>query len=249
LTADNPLSIDGSINLEADINMLTATESHSESLEIDLSRVSKTTAAIIFFLDGGIKNFQLTRRIRFYFVQKSIQYDLNDPSGIKSEMSSRIGNRNSVDLFQTEENVPDNCQSIVAFIMYRKGKHSNKLDIWKVHYIYQSMNVSGSRLQDMLFDLVITYVPKLHKYLQYLFPNVQSVCNSLSSTSLPKLKEFFMERNGLQQKDFCRVIFNQLYQCFPTVLDDNQAAYTIAVLNEMFQQIDFNGDGTVDWVS
>lgn len=52
---------------------------------------------------------------------------------------------------------------------------------------------------------------------------------------------------GLPVATFTEVLFQQLYEVKPGVISSGEAAYTVAMLQEMFGQIDFNGDGAVDW--
>jgi hypothetical protein len=40
------------------------------------------------------------------------------------------------------------------------------------------------------------------------------------------------------------VLFKQLFETHPRIIEDSEAAYTVAMLQEMFYQIDYNGDGT-----
>jgi hypothetical protein len=39
------------------------------------------------------------------------------------------------------------------------------------------------------------------------------------------------------------VLFKQLFETHPRIIEDSEAAYTVAMLQEMFYQIDYNGDG------
>jgi hypothetical protein len=48
-------------------------------------------------------------------------------------------------------------------------------------------------------------------------------------------------------QDFTDTLFKQLLQSHPALVDVEEAAYTVAMLQDMFAQIDFNGDGGVDW--
>jgi hypothetical protein len=90
-------------------------------------------------------------------------------------------------------------------------------------------------------------VPCLLKYRPRLFPSVKSICAALSSTALPRLKKRFSAGKGLPLPAFTDVLFQQLYHNQPALLDHTEASYTVAMLHEMFGQIDFNGDGAVDW--
>ena len=83
---------------------------------------------------------------------------------------------------------------------------------------------------------------------QRLLPDVQSVCTSLSSHALPHLKKYFtMDPAGLSIRTFVKVIFKQLLKGMPRLAEENEAAHTVAILEELFEQIDINGDTKVDW--
>lgn len=53
--------------------------------------------------------------------------------------------------------------------------------------------------------------------------------------------------NSLYLSHSTQVLFQQLYETKPELLESTEAAYTVAMLHELFGQIDFNGDGAVDW--
>lgn len=40
-----------------------------------------------------------------------------------------------------------------------------------------------------------------------------------------------------------QVLFKQLFETHPRIIEDLEAPYTVAMLQEMFYQIDYNGDG------
>jgi hypothetical protein len=44
------------------------------------------------------------------------------------------------------------------------------------------------------------------------------------------------------------VLFKQLFETHPRIIEDSEAAYTVAMLQEMFYQIDYNGDGECIYV-
>lgn len=43
------------------------------------------------------------------------------------------------------------------------------------------------------------------------------------------------------------MLFKQLFETHPRIIEDIEAPYTVAMLQEMFYQIDYNGDGTTNW--
>jgi hypothetical protein len=86
-------------------------------------------------------------------------------------------------------------------------------------------------------QLAVAHVPAFAKYRPRMFPSVKDVCSVLSSTSLPELKTFFLtsdtivnKKRGLHIRDFTETIFSQLYKSFPKVIENDEAAYTVAVI-------------------
>ena len=48
-------------------------------------------------------------------------------------------------------------------------------------------------------------------------------------------------------EEFTEALFCQLYESHPKIVDDLEAGYAVAMIQEMFLQIDYNGDGGTDW--
>ena len=139
-------------------------------------------------------------------------------------------------------------ESIIAVIVYRSGRHKNGRSAWVCQLVLQPLHVTKDDEKDTIGgQKVISVVPSLSKYRLHIFPSITSLCASLSSTSLPFLKAEFSVGDGLQINAFTRVLLRQLYVQNPKVLDDSEAAYTVAMLHDMFFQIDFNENGSVDW--
>lgn len=42
---------------------------------------------------------------------------------------------------------------------------------------------------------------------------------------------------------FTEVLFKQLFESHPKIIEEAEAAYTVAMIQEMFYQIDYNDDG------
>ena len=51
---------------------------------------------------------------------------------------------------------------------------------------------------------------------------------------------------GLEIVPFTEVLFKQLFESFPGITSVYEASFTVAMNQEMFHQIDYNGDGTSD---
>jgi hypothetical protein len=124
---------------------------------------------------------------------------------------------------------------------------SNGTPIWSLKNVFEPVYVPTIREKDeKCHSLIVQIVPTLEKEISS--PSLpKSICSALTSIALPKLKKRFQKGNGLPIKQFTEVLFMQLYESYPKVLDEIEASYTVAMLQDMFLQIDFNGDGTVDW--
>jgi hypothetical protein len=58
---------------------------------------------------------------------------------------------------------------------------------------------------------------------------------------------FTLDPDGLTIDRFVSVIFKQLRKQIPRLANPREAAHTVAILEELFEQIDINGDTRVDW--
>lgn len=115
--------------------------------------------------------------------------------------------------------------------------------------IFEPVFVSSTKAKgEKNMNLVVSHVPALEKFRPRLFSNVNDVCAALSSEALPGLKERFTAiHSGLPIGQFTEVIFRQLFKTHPKITDPTERAYTVAMIQEMFMQIDYNGDGSADW--
>ena len=108
--------------------------------------------------------------------------------------------------------------------------------------------VAKKEKDEKCLSIVVGNVPSLEKFKPRLFGSVKDMCSALSSLALPKLKKkFIASPGGLSIDDFTEVIFRQLYETHPLICEPSEAGYTVAMIQEMFQQIDYNGDGGADW--
>jgi WD40 repeat protein len=115
--------------------------------------------------------------------------------------------------------------------------------------IFEPVFVSSQKAKtEKVLRLVVSHVPALEKFRPRLFDTVNEVCQALSSESLPTLKEKFTAiAAGLPLSIFTEVIFRQLFKTHPKITNADESAYTVAMIQEMFAQIDYNGDGSADW--
>lgn len=108
--------------------------------------------------------------------------------------------------------------------------------------------VTSTEYDDRCLQAIVDSVDSLQKFRPRLFNNVRDICTALSSLSLPKLKKKFLKSSsGLQILAFTEVLFKQLFESHPKVIEEREAAYLVAMIQEMFSQIDYNSDEHVDW--
>jgi Ca2+-binding EF-hand superfamily protein len=243
LTFDQPLSIDTSVTMQGDINANSKGSSHQENVHIDLSVISSNICAIFILVDGGQRNFQHVQKLILNCFQENIEKDqcnfMNkvDPSLYSSQPLFQCVNRSKKDF-----------EGVAHSVLYRDGWDSNRNNVWKFKCIYEPLYSKSMKEKDDLCNhFAITTVPSLELYKPRLFPNVKTVSSALSSTSLPSLKEKFQSSGGLDSFQFTEILFTSLCEIQPKLNNLTEAASTIAALQDMFSQIDFNGDGTVDW--
>lgn len=152
------------------------------------------------------------------------------------------------------------CEGLVLGVMHREDcthasntdESGHKKSRWILRSLFHPMssatyciNGTGSsspltRKEDLAHSSLTRSVPALLPYTPRLFPSVRHICAALSSQALPSLKVAFGTGRGLPLGEFTRVIFRQLSQSHPMLLQLpslNDAAATVAVIQEMFALI------------
>lgn len=238
LDVSSKRTADGSCVLLADQESATTTSNvFSESVKVDFRLVDKETSAILLYLDGGPRNFQ--------FVQ-SVACNCN-PIALRAVVP---GQTPPPGLFTFGDRTRKEYQGIGMCVLYKDGFiDDTEQPQWMCKRLLQPAFTSNKKAkEDFNAGLVVGNVPSLEKFKPRLFASVSDLCATLSSAALPKLKKKFTAfSGGLQIGRFTEVIFKQIYQKFPKILEPTECAYTVAMIQEMFQQIDYNGDGGADW--
>lgn len=229
--------------MEGDINANSKGSSHQENMHIDLSSISSNICAIFILVDGGQRNFQHVQKLVLTCFQENLEKDQSnfmnkvDPSLFSSQALFQCVNRSRKDF-----------EGIAHSILFRDGWDSDKRTQWKFKCIFEPLFTKSMKEKDDICNhLTITTVPSLELYKPRLFPNVKTLAAALSSSSLPSLKDKFQASGGLDSFQFTETLFRCLFEIQPKLQNLTEAASTIAALQDMFSQIDFNGDGTVDW--
>lgn len=134
-----------------------------------------------------------------------------------------------------------NYQGLALSLLYKDGWHDEQKTQcrWVLKSFLDAVyTTSKKEKEDHLSALVVSTVPALDKYRPRLFNSVKEICAALSSHSLPKLKKKFQKNaEGLLINEFVDVLFKQLYESHPKIREESEAAYTVAMLQEMFYQI------------
>lgn len=238
LDVSSKRTMDGSCVLLADQDSATTTSNvFSESVKVDFRLVDSETSAILLYLDGGPRNFQ--------FVQ-SVACNCN-PIALRAVVP---GQAPPPGLFTFGDRTRKDYQGIGMCVLYKDGFiDDTEQPQWVCKRLFEPAFTSNKKAkEDFNSSLVVGNVPSLEKFKPRLFGSVNDLCACLSSAALPKLKKKFTAfSGGLQIGRFTEVIFKQIYQKFPKILEPTECAYTVAMIQEMFQQIDYNGDGGADW--
>jgi Ca2+-binding EF-hand superfamily protein len=229
--------------MEGDINANEKGSSHQENVHIDLSTISSNVCAIFILVDGGQRNFQHVQRVVLSCSQENLE---RDQSNFMNKVDPSLFS--TLVLFQCVNRSKKDFEGIAHSVLYRDGWDDDRNPIWIFKCIYEPLYTKSMKEKDDICNnLAISTVPSLELYKPRLFPNVKSLSSALSSNALPSLKEKFQASGGLDSFQFTDTLFRSLCEFQPKLLNLSEAASTIAALQDMFSQIDFNGDGTVDW--
>jgi hypothetical protein len=238
-------------------------------VKIDLSRVNPDTIALLVYLDGGPRNFMHLNscglrcrdapgdRGEGTFLSGAGSTTMSplfriastrtrrDYQGIALCTVYKDGWKDIDSAARKGKNVTDSKEIVVT------GESTKPLaqPMWACTALFEPVYLaSDKRKEAFTANLVINVVPSLEKCRRRLFSNVRDVCAALSSQALPHLKKKFNTVSGaLSIGEFTAVLFKQLYETQPLIVLEIEAGYAVAMLQEMFCQIDYNGDGSVNW--
>lgn len=243
LDTTNRKSADGSCCLVADVDNKSAAAQASfyEVVKVDISKVDESTTAILLYLNGGPRNFQFVQMINAHCIQVPSEKDENSLA-VRDTKSSRP-------LFDLQVKSRKDFEGIALCVLYKNGWHSKNLPRWAMRSFIEPIFESTAKLiDDRCSQFAVNAVPALEKFRPRLFNSVRDICAALSSTALPRLKKKFQRSiDGLPIGTFTDVLFKQLFETHPKIIEGDEAAYTVAMIQEMFHQIDYNGDNSTTW--
>ncbi|TMW62379.1 hypothetical protein Poli38472_009872 [Pythium oligandrum] len=106
-------------------------------------------------------------------------------------------------------------------------------------------SVSASLRQPMQVYL-LDIIPEIEIEHRNALNSVVSVCAALSYDEFLGIEQYFDDA-GVDRRDFARLILLALLRSRPELQRPTRVTSLVALLYEMFDQIDINGDGAVDW--
>ena len=144
------------------------------------------------------------------------------------------------------------CNTFCPMKLVRhRAKSVSEVDRWEVRVErkpFLSTN-SNMRLQYTERNILVDFFPWLRREEQRVIPNIRALCAALGSSALPTLKPTFLGGDGLGLlvDDFVRELFFILVVERTELQREKEANHVVGLLYELFNQIDVNGDGHVDW--
>lgn len=199
-------------------------------------------------MDGAARNFNACDKLYLHCSQENTK-DMGNLTFIQQLQSD--ADRSKVHLFSSEYQCrPQDYEGMVGCVVYKHGFNANSGAVqWVCKPLFEpTYKVKVQEKEDFCTQLLLGVVPLFDKFRPRIFASVKSICSALSSTALPRLKKSFVSSpKGLPLGAFTEELFVQLYDTKPRLLEPTEAAYTVALLQDLFGQIDFNGDGFVDW--
>lgn len=240
LSADNPMSLDGAITLEADVE----DAEQQEFVQVMLDKVDVATVCVVLYVDGGARNFQHVQGLHVN-VDEFVPEDNEGSFLVVPGADQGCAPRGLCHVMGRTRN---NCHGAALLLIYKAFDGDDGSFKWTIRNVFESTYCTNQIEKDSKMQSLIINgnVPSLDKYRPRLFPNVGSICAKLSSKALPMLKDKFAGP-GLPLDPFVETIFQQLFHVCPQLNDPVEAEYLVAMLYDMFGQIDLNGDGSVDW--
>ena len=230
-------SRDTSCSLLADLGY--STSGAFECVKIEFDKIAPIISTIALFVEGG-KNFSVVNTLAL--VGMKVTTDRSETSFLPTVQSQ------SATLFRADGRVRKECIGLCCCILYKDGWVNGRPQ-WVIRAVMDGYSDYPKGKEETLGQLVISTVPSLEKFKPRLFGHVRDISNALSSRSLPKLKKSFQKcPDGLNLAQFTTVLFTQLAQTHPKVVDELEAAYAVAMIHEMFYQIGMIIDQLFVWL-
>lgn len=127
--------------------------------------------------------------------------------------------------------------------------HTNRSE-WRFHAIGEPSAarcsiapVLAEAMQVFLLDII----PEIEIPNRNALTSVLAVCAALSFDEFLGVEQHFPAHAGVSKDDFARILLLALMRARPELQRVARASALVALLFEMFEQIDINGDARVDW--
>lgn len=161
-----------------------------------------------------------------------------------SGSGSGSGSTSTTPTAQVSASSPPNYVVMCKF--YRN--HKNKSE-WLFHAIGEPGTVRSSitpALTEAMQVFLLDIIPEIEIPNRNALTSVLAVCAALSFDEFLGIEKYFPDK-GIGKDDFARNILFAVIQARPELQRIGRASALVALLFEMFEQIDINGDAVVDW--
>jgi hypothetical protein len=136
--------------------------------------------------------------------------------------------------------------AFVSCKLYRDRKTRSE---WIMHNIATVSSIQSS-VKPVLIEAMqmhlLDIIPDIDIPNKKSLNSVQAICEAISCEAFLGIEEYFPEC-GVRKDEFARIILYNLLNIRPDLLSLRIASTFVALLSEMFEQIDINGDALVDW--
>ena len=113
---------------------------------------------------------------------------------------------------------------------------------WVAVGVYQPVLAYALHDTDAIYsELMIKKIPLFVKFKRKQLNDIAEVCTALTTRNLLFFKDLFNDAvGGLEVDAFTEVLFIALGSTYPKLLDEDERAFAVALLNELFYQIGEN---------
>ena len=226
-----------------------------EEMSFSLKRLNPACQVILLWVTSFKANFktQKVRSISSALYQYVFAESQRPNARQISDWSTRPlkeKNRLVFDVIDLDPEAKDNA--LFLFKLFRLPESGE----WAVHRMLRTVSMAGKQeVKVNMHACICDYFPWLRRDEQRLINDVQQLCGSLSSKTMPKLKVFFLQNEvggeiaGLKVDKFTDILLKQMLQLegLQGLKEPVECAHTVALIHELFNQIDINGDEEVDW--
>ena len=241
ITEESPRSKDASVILTGEIETINvaATGKSINCTRVNMSKVNPSITSMLLCLSGEPRSFNNVTGATLRCCQAP---------GDRGEGTFMEGAHNTgmIPLFKSLSRTRKDCLDIAVCVMYKDGWDNDGNPRWAAMSLFEPIfQTLPAAKEAFCSQLVIGVVPCLEMCRPRLFPTVRGLCSALSSEALPKLKKKFAL--DLNMDEFTEVLFTTLFVTHPKIIDPVEAPFAVAMIQEMFLQIDYNGDGSASW--